>query len=80
MESSVSEKEKDEEKEVNFVWSREGPKQMEFVLSSKNAVSSNKKYGKGKVCFETDAEKAEEHDDEISDKSESFLNEERRNK
>lgn len=77
MESSVSEKEKDEEKEVNFVWSREGPKQMEFVLSSKNAISSNKKHGKGKVCFETDAEKAEEHDDEISDKSESFLNEEK---
>lgn len=79
MESSVSkiEKEKEEEKEVNFVWSREGPKKMEFVLSSKNAISPKKNRGKAKVYFEVDAEKGEEHDDEISDKSESFLNEEK---
>ncbi|PBC30740.1 Vesicular glutamate transporter [Apis cerana cerana] len=77
MESSVSEveKEKEEEKEVNFVWSREGPKQMEFVLSSKNAISPKRK-GKAKVYFEIDVEKTKEHDDGISEKSESFLNEE----
>lgn len=78
IESSVLEieKEKEEKKEVNFVWLKEGPKQMEFVFSSKNATSPRDKCEKAKVYFEVNAERVKEHDDEINDICESFLDEE----